>query len=95
MRNRALNANTKVRALALGGAVVFVGCEKKADALTPERIDQQYGVSGAYTDDAQTSDGAIRGTLVPVTVKRGIWNLVLPRTRTGQHSAIQASTASV
>ena len=75
MRNRALNANTSVTAfvtaLALGGATVFAGCEKKADAVTPERIDQQYGVSGAYTDEVPTSDGAIRGTLVPVTLADG------------------------
>jgi hypothetical protein len=55
----------------LAGATVFTGCERKADAVTPERIEQQYGVPGAYTDTVPTSDGAIRGTLVPVTLADG------------------------
>src|SRR5262249_37577280 len=32
---------------------------------------QQYGVSGAYRDEVSTSEGAIRGTLVPVTLADG------------------------
>jgi len=39
--------------------------------VTPEKIDQQYGVSGSYTDTVQTSDGALQGTLVPVTLADG------------------------
>jgi hypothetical protein len=54
----------------LGSAIVFVGCER-ADAVTPEKVEQQYGVSGAYTAEVPTSDGAIRGTLVPVTLADG------------------------
>jgi hypothetical protein len=55
----------------LGSAIVFVGCERKADAVTPEKVEQQYGVSGAYTDEVPTSDGPVRGTLVPVTLADG------------------------
>ncbi len=73
MTNRTWNASVGacVAALVLGSATMFVGCTKTADAVTPEKIDQQYGVSGAYTDDVLTSDGAMRGTLVPVTLADG------------------------
>jgi hypothetical protein len=55
----------------LGSATAFIGCERKADAITPEKLEQQYGVSGAYSEDVTTSDGAIRGTVVPVTLADG------------------------
>jgi hypothetical protein len=58
-------------AVILGSVAMFVGCARNADAITPEKIEQQYGVSGAYSDAVSTSDGAIRGTLVPVTLADG------------------------
>jgi hypothetical protein len=58
-------------AVLLVSATSFVACESKADAVTPEKIQQQYGVAGAYTADVPTSDGAVRGTLVPVTLADG------------------------
>jgi len=39
-------------------------------AVAPERLQQQYGLVGAYTDEVPTSDGALRGTLVPVTLTK-------------------------
>ena len=75
MRNMTLTGNTLapacVAALLLASTTVLVGCEQKAEAVTPEKIEQQYGVSGAYVDSVTTSDGAIRGTLVPVTLADG------------------------
>jgi len=65
-------ARAWMAALLFASATVLVGCEQKADAVTPEKIEQQYGVSGAYTGSVPTSDGgAIRGTLVPVTLADG------------------------
>jgi hypothetical protein len=58
-------------ALLLAAATVLVGCERTTEAVTPQKIEQQYGVTGAYTDDVTTSDGALRGTLVPVTLADG------------------------
>ena len=55
----------------LASATVLVGCGQRADAVTPEKIEQQYGVSGAYGGEVPTSDGAVRGTLVPVTLADG------------------------
>ena len=41
---------------------------RDAQAITPEAIEQQYGVSGAFKDTVSTSDGSMKGTLVPVTL---------------------------
>jgi len=75
MRNTTLKSTTLARvcvaAFVLASTTVLVGCEQKAEAVTPEKIEQQYGVSGAYMDNVTTSDGAIRGTLVPVTLADG------------------------
>jgi hypothetical protein len=75
MRNMRLMRNAFATAFVVtfvtGSASIFIGCEKKADAVTPEKIEQQYGVAGAYTDDVQTSEGSIHGTLVPVTLADG------------------------
>jgi hypothetical protein len=72
------NDTSKVRGRAVGlisvfaltGAVASVGCTK-TQAMTPETIDQQYGIAGAYAGDVQTPDGSIRGTIVPVTLADG------------------------
>jgi len=66
-----LLATTFTAAVLFVSATSFVGCEKKADAITPDKIQQQYGVAGAYTDDVPTTDGTVRGTLVPVTLADG------------------------
>ena len=60
-----------IAAVLLGSSCVFVACGNKTDAVTPERLQQQYGLVGAYTDEVPTSDGALRGTLVPVTLADG------------------------
>jgi hypothetical protein len=52
-------------------AGAFPGCSRDAQAVTPQSIEQQYGVSGAYTDTVGTSDGALKGTMVPVTLADG------------------------
>jgi hypothetical protein len=47
------------------------GCERDVQAMTPQTIEQQYGVPGAYTDTVATADGQLKGTLVPVTLADG------------------------
>ena len=46
-------------------------CSSDVSAMTPQNIEQQYGVPGAYTDSIATSDGALKGTTVPVTLADG------------------------
>jgi len=57
--------------LVLVSASTFLACDHGSDAVTPEKIEQQYGVSGAHTDDVSTPEGAISGTVVPVTLADG------------------------
>jgi hypothetical protein len=52
-------------------ATAFTACSRDAQAMTPQSIEQQYGVAGAYNDTVSTSDGALKGTLVPVTLADG------------------------
>lgn len=71
--------------LALGGAFLSA-CGHDAQAVSPEKVEQQYGVSGAYTDDVPTPDGSIKGTVIPVTLADGRKaQLVIPA-RPAQHA---------
>jgi hypothetical protein len=47
------------------------GCSRDVEAVTPQSIEQQYGVPGAYNDTVATADGKMKGTLVPVTLADG------------------------
>ena len=58
-------------ALLFGGAALASGCARNADALTPQQLQQQYGITDAYAGQVTTPDGAIAGTLVPVTLPDG------------------------
>ena len=55
MRNRKSHpyksAVAPLAVVVLLSASTFVACERGAGAVTPEKIEQQYGVSGAHTDD--------------------------------------------
>ena len=39
--------------------------------MTPQQIEQKYGVSGAYADTVSTPEGMLKGTTVPVTLADG------------------------
>ncbi len=58
-------------ALALLGATLLTACTRDTQAMDPQQIEQQYGVSGAYTDTIVTPDGSLKGTLVPITLANG------------------------
>jgi hypothetical protein len=58
-------------ALMLGGSTTFIACERTTHAMTPQQLEQQYGVSGAYTDTMVTTDGRMGATIVPVTLGDG------------------------
>ena len=68
--SRLISGATTVTLLAWG-ATILTSCERKAEAVTPEQLQQAYGVAGAYTGEVSTSDGGVRGTLVPVTLADG------------------------
>jgi hypothetical protein len=54
-------------ALAMLGALLFTGCTRHAQSMDARQIEQQYGVTGAYSDTIATSDGPLKATLVPIT----------------------------
>jgi hypothetical protein len=62
----------------LGSVTALVGivsltsaCSRDAQNLTPQQLQQQYGIADAYTGQVTTPDGPLRGTLVPVTLPDG------------------------
>ena len=70
-------------ALALVVAILLTGCTRDAQAMDARQIEQQYGVAGAYTDTIATSDGPLKGTLVPITLANGRQGyLFIPQRRT-------------
>jgi hypothetical protein len=72
-----MSARNTYRTVAIiGGAGILLGgllsaCSRDVQALTPEQLAQQYGITDAYTGKVTTADGALRGTLVPVTLADG------------------------
>jgi hypothetical protein len=47
------------------------GCTGEAKTLEPQQIEQQYGVSGAYTGSVATPNGSMQGTIIPITLADG------------------------
>ena len=62
-----------IAAVAVGliSTSLFTACERDTHAMTPQAIERQYGVSGAYQDRVVTPDGSMDGTVVPVTLPDG------------------------
>jgi hypothetical protein len=70
-------------------AGAFPGCSRDVNGMTPQSIEQQYGVSGAYTDTVATSDGSLKGTIVPVTLADGrTVQLFIPARQANQPHAV-------
>jgi hypothetical protein len=46
-------------------------CSTDTAAMTPEQLQQRYGVTNAYNGTFQTPDGALKGTVVPVKLADG------------------------
>jgi hypothetical protein len=66
--------NTKVMAacaLAALSAAGITACTQDAQAMDAQQIEKQYGVSGAYPETITTTDGPLKGTLVPITLANG------------------------
>jgi hypothetical protein len=70
------------------GATFATACSRDVAALTPQQVEDNYGVAGAQTGTVTTADGPVRGTLVPVTLADGRKaQLLIPaRSRTEPHS---------
>lgn len=76
-------------ALALLGVTLCTACTREVRALDAQQIERQYGVPGAYAGTIDTSDGALKGTLVPITLANGRQgHLFIPEQQTGAHDAV-------
>ena len=76
-------------ASALMIAGVVSGCAAEAKALDPQQIEQQYGVSGAYSGSVATSSGPMQGTIIPITLADGrTAQLVIPQRQASDVRAV-------
>ena len=69
------------------GATFAAACSRDVGAVTPQQVENEYGVAGAHAGVVETADGKVRGTLVPVTLADGrqAQLLIPPRSRTEPH----------
>ena len=85
MRGTSLLSCATAFSLVLGGTFLSA-CGRDAQAMSPENVEQQYGIAGAYTGAVTTPDGSIRGTVVPVTLADGRKaQLVIPQRSKDPH----------
>src|SRR3989441_6412149 len=72
-------------ALLCSSLVVSSACSRDVEAVSPQALQQQYGITDAYTGQVATSDGVLRGTLVPVTLPDGRRaELIIPNRRAAE-----------
>jgi hypothetical protein len=62
---------TATAALIVAAATGLPACSRDTQAMTPEAVEQQYGVAGAFNGTVSTPDGSVKGTVVPVTLPDG------------------------
>lgn len=76
-------------ALALLGAMLCTACTRGVQAMDPQQIEQQYGLTGAHTDTIVMSEGSVKGTLVPITLPNGRQgHLFIPQKQTSDPHAV-------
>jgi hypothetical protein len=61
--------------------------DTQAAGLTPQQLQQRYGIADAYTGQVATTDGTLRGTLVPVTLPDGRRAELIIPARASEHTA--------
>jgi len=93
MRTQEDGQMSSIRTVAVGLALLAAGtiqsaCSRDTQAMTPDQIERQYGVSGAHSETIVTADGTITGTVVPVTLANGTRaDLVIPLQRADEPHA--------
>jgi hypothetical protein len=71
IRRRYVTNRIPLLASGLIVAGLVSGCTGEARTLEPQQIEQQYGVSGAYTGSVATPNGSMQGTIIPITLADG------------------------
>lgn len=57
--------------LSLLGATFTASCSRDLQALDAKDIEERYGLSGAHPETIATSDGPLKGMLVPIMLANG------------------------
>jgi len=84
-----MTKNVAYSVLGLLSFVALGACSRDIQAMTPDQIQRQYGVTGAYADTITTADGPMKGTMVPVTLADGRQaQLFIPSQRTDEPHAV-------
>jgi hypothetical protein len=74
----------------LGLSLLSVSCTKRVDAMStsPQALQERYGISNASSGLVATPEGAIKGTIVPVTLPNGrSAELIVPDGHNDYHAA--------
>ena len=90
MRNILSSCRWAAAGFAAAAIVGASACSRDAQAvgLTPQELQQRYGITDAYAGQVQTADGSLHGTLVPVTMADGRKAELIIPDRAGQaHTA--------
>jgi hypothetical protein len=89
MEEQTMTKNVLTALLVLSSWMSATACSRDTQAMTPDQIERQYGVSGAYADTVATADGPMSGTTVPVTLADGSRaQLFIPSQQTGDPHAV-------
>lgn len=71
-----------------GLSLLSVSCTKQVDAMSPQTLQQRYGITNASTGLVATPEGAIKGTIIPVTLPNGRnAELIVPDNTNDYHAA--------
>lgn len=63
-------------------AVGLSACSRDVQAISPQELQQKYGITNAYAGQLSTPDGTVRGTFVPMAMPDGHkGELVIPAGR--------------
>ena len=84
----------KLYLTALIAGVVGSACGTSTEAMTPDKLQQQYGITGAYAATLPTPEGSMKGTIVPVTLADGrTAQLVIPAKTANQPHTVYVKDA--
>ena len=65
--------------VAIAITVGVAACSRDVQALSPQELQQKYGITDAYAGQLSTPDGTVRGTFVPMRMPDGhMGELVIP-----------------
>jgi hypothetical protein len=79
---------------ALFAGVVGSACGTSTEAMSPDKLQQQYGITGAYAATVPTPEGSMKGTIVPVTLADGrTAQLVIPAKTASQPHTVYVKDA--